>query len=281
MLSYLNRKNISFMEWFIERHDGTGFMIRADKKLYEGGTFQKIEIYSTPLGKMLVLDGKIQFTERDEMMYHEMLVHVPMMMHPSPEKVLIIGGGDGGAAREALKHGPSSITVVEIDANVVEKCKEYVGIDNGALNDERVNIVYEDGIEFVKNCGEHFDVVIVDGTDPNIFSSHIASKQFYEAAMGIADIMVTQSQSPFFQQDYFKAIVKNSAFLKNRRFYISYMPSYPSGLWSFMIAGNYELNEEQIKKKYEERKIKTRHYNAEMHMAAFALPNWMKEMLHD
>ncbi len=268
------------MEWFVERHDGTAFMVKVDKKLYEGGTFQKIEIYSTPLGKMLVLDGKIQFTEKDEMMYHEMLVHVPMMMHASPKKILIIGGGDGGGAREALKHEPGEIVVVEIDREVVEKCREYIGIDGNALNDERVGILYEDGIEFVKNCREHFDVVIVDGTDPNIFSSHIASRQFYEAASKISDIMVTQSQSPFFQPDYFKAIVKNSAFLKNRRFYISYMPSYPSGLWSFMISGNYELNEGQIKRRWKERGIKTKHYNPDMHIAAFALPEWMREMIN-
>jgi len=267
------------MEWFVEKHDGTAFMVRIDKKMYEGGTFQKIEIYSTPLGKMLVLDGKIQFTERDEMMYHEMLVHVPMMMHPLPEKVLIVGGGDGGAAREALKHRPSKITIVEIDDLVVEKCREMIKIDDGALDDERVEILYEDGIEFVKNCNEHYDVVIVDGTDPNIFSSHIASRQFYEKVSEISDIMVTQSQSPFFQPDYFKAIVENSSFLKNRRFYISYVPSYPSGLWSFMISGEYELNEEKIKERWRERGIKTRHYNVEMHMAAFALPQWMKEII--
>ena len=279
MLSYLNKKIISFMDWFVERHDGTAFMVRVNKKLYEGRTFQKIEIYLTPLGKMLVLDGKIQFTEKDEMMYHEMLVHVPMMMHPSPEKVLVIGGGDGGAAREALKYEPRSVTIVEIDREVVEKCKEIIKIDGGALNDKRIRILYEDGIKFVRECEEHFDVVIVDGTDPNIFSSHIASRQFYEKASKISDIMVTQSQSPFFQPDYFKAIAKNSSFLKNRRFYISYMPSYPSGLWSFMISGDYELNEEQIKKRWEERNVETLHYNPDMHLASFALPEWMKKML--
>ena len=272
------------MDWFVEKHDGTAFMVRVNEKLYEGGTFQKIEIYSTPLGKMLVLDGKIQFTEKDEMMYHEMLVHVPMMMHSHPKKILIIGGGDGGAARESLKHGVDEITIVEIDKEVVKKCREYIDIDNGALDDERVKILYEDGIEFVEKEMKNknsYDVVIVDGTDPNLFSSHIASKQFFSSVEKIGDIIATQSQSPFFQQDYFKAIIKNTSFLKNRRFYISYMPSYPSGMWSFMIAGDYEMNEEKIKKAYEERNIETRHYNPELHMAAFALPQWMKKMIND
>ena len=267
------------MDWFIEKHDGTGFMVKINKKLYEGKGIQKIEIFSTPLGKMLVLDGKIQFTEKDEMMYHEMLVHVPMMMHPAPKKILIIGGGDGGGAREALKHEPDSVTIVEIDEQVVKKCKEYIGIDKGALNDERVNIIYEDGIKFVEKCDERYDVLIVDGTDPNFFSSHLASQNFYKNAIEISDIFVTQSQSPFFQDNYFKSILKNSSFLPNRRIYISFMPSYPSGLWSFMIAGNFELNREKIKKRYENRKIKTFHYNPELHIASFSIPNWLKEMI--
>ena len=267
------------MEWFVEKHDGTAFMIKIYEKLYESKNFQKIEIYSTSMGKMLVLDGKIQFTQADEMMYHEMLVHVPAMMHPKPEKFLIIGGGDGGAAREALKHEPESVTIVEIDRNVVESCRKYVGIDDGALNDRRVEIVHQDGREFVEKAEEHYDIAIIDGTDPNIFSSHISGKKFYMDVMKIADVLATQSQSPFFQKKYFMDIVKNSLPLKNRRFYISYMPSYPSGMWSFMIAGDYDMDEERVRKRYVERKIETRHYNPDIHFASFSLPNWMKEML--
>lgn len=275
----LNIGNIFFMDWFIEKHDGTGFMIRIKKKLYEGKNFQKIEIFDTSMGKMLAIDKKIQFTEADEMFYHEMLVHVPMMMHPSPKKILIIGGGDGGAAREVLKHGVDDVTIVEIDEMVVKKCREYIGLDNGALNDERVSIVYEDGIKFVEKKAGNYDVIIVDGTDPNLISKPLSSKKFYKNAMDIADIFVTQSQSPFFQKDYFKAIIKNSSFLPNRKVYLSFMPSYPSGLWSFMVAGKYELNEEKIKERYKKRKIKTQHYNPSLHMASFALPNWLKEMI--
>jgi len=267
------------MDWFIEYHDGTAFMVKIHEKLYESKNLQKIEIYSTSMGKMLVLDGKIQFTEKDEMIYHEMLVHVPMMMHPSPKKILIIGGGDGGAAREVLKHSPGDVTIVEIDKNVVESCRNYIGIDRGSLDDERVSIIYEDGMEFVKKTSYHYDVTIVDGTDPNIFSSHITGRMFYADITKISDIMVTQSQSPFFQKKYFKSIVRNSSFLENRRFYVSFMPSYPSGIWSFMIAGKYEMDEEKILQRYVERGIKTIHYNPELHMASFSLPNWIKEMI--
>jgi len=276
----LNISNIFFMDWFIEKHDGTGFMIKIKKKLYEGKNFQKIEIFDTSMGKMLVIDKKIQFTEADEMLYHEMLVHVPMMMHPKPKKILIIGGGDGGAAREALKHGVESIKIVEIDEMVVKKCREYIGIDKGALNDKRVSILYEDGIKFVEERNEKYDVVIVDGTDPSIVSKPLSSKKFYRNAMDMADIFVTQSQSPFFQKEYFKAIIKNSSFLPDRRIYISFMPSYPSGLWSFMIAGKYELNEEKIMERYKKKGIKTQHYNPSLHVSAFVLPNWLKNMVN-
>ena len=265
--------------WFIEKHDGTGFMVRGEK-IFEKMSKQKIEIYSTPLGKMLVLDGKIQLTEKDEKLYHEMLVHVPLLMHPNPEKILIIGGGDGGALREALKHKPKEIKMVEIDKEVVEACKRFLGIDNGAFDDEKVKIVFDDGTKFVKNCGEKFDVIIVDGSDPDAVSKPLISKEFYANCRKLCDVFVTQSQSPFLQNEYFEAILKNSNAFEQRRIYLSFVPSYPSGMWSFLIAGkNLILDLETIKKRYEERKIKTFHYNPELHIASFSLPNWLKELI--
>jgi len=267
------------MEWFVEEHDGTAFMVRYDKKLYEGGKMQRIEIYSTSMGKMLVLDGKIQFTEADEFIYHEMLVHVPMLLHPNPRKVLIIGGGDGGGVREVLKHSPDEITMVEIDRMVVEKCREYIGIDAGALDDDRVNVIYEDGMKFVEETEERYDVLIIDGTDPNMISQPLETARFFERCHEISDVFSSQTQSPFFQKDYFRAIVKNSSHI-SRKFYISYMPSYPSGMWSFMLSSRIGY-EADIERRIEERGIKTRHYNASIHHASFALPEWMKEMLNE
>lgn len=268
------------MEWFIEKHDGTGFMVKIYKKIFEKENFQKIEIFESSLGKILVLDGKIQFSEKDEGIYHEMLIHIPLLMHENPEKILIIGGGDGGAIREALKHEPKEIKLVEIDEEVVKACRKYIGIDDGAFEDKRVSIVYEDGIEFVKNCNERYDVIVVDGSDPDAISKPLISKEFYSKCMKLCNIFVTQSQSPFFQEDYFEAILKNSSCFPYRRIYISYMPSYPSGMWSFMLASKerIEIDKEKIKKRYEERKIETFHYNADLHIASFSLPNWLKNI---
>ena len=257
--------------WFVEKHDGTGFMIRGEK-IFEKESMQKIEIYSTSLGKMLVLDGKIQLTEKDEKMYHEMLVHVPMLMHPSPEKILIIGGGDGGALREALKHKPKEVKMVEIDKEVVEACRKFIKIDDGAFDDERVEIIYEDGVEFVKNCKEKFDIIIVDGSDPDAVSKPLISREFYANCEKLCDIFVTQSQSPFLQNEYFEAILKNSNVFKQRRIYLSFVPSYPSGMWSFLIAGeNLAIDLERM--------IKTFHYNPELHVSSFSLPTWLKELI--
>lgn len=268
------------MEWFIEKHNGTGFMVKIYKKIFEKENFQKIEIFESSLGKILVLDGKIQFTEKDEKIYHEMLIHIPLLMHENPEKILIIGGGDGGAVREALKHEPKKIELVEIDEEVVKACKKYIGIDKGAFKDRRVSIIYEDGIEFIKNCNERYDVIVVDGSDPDAISKPLISKEFYSKCMKLCDIFVTQSQSPFFQKNYFEAILKNSSCFPYRKIYISYMPSYPSGMWSFMLASKekIEINKEKIKKRYKERKIETFHYNADLHVASFSLPNWLKNI---
>jgi len=271
-------------DWFIEYYNGTALMIKIKKLLYEHKGLQHIQIFETvDFGKMLVLDGKIQLTERDEAFYHEMLVHPAMIMHENPSKVLIIGGGDGGAAREVLKHDPREVIIVEIDKDVIEYCKKYIGIDKGSLEDERVTIVNEDGFEFVKNTDEVFDVIIVDSTDPVSTSKSLISEEFYLNCGKISDYFVTQSQSPFIQQEYFKTIIKNAKF-KNKKVYLGYVPTYPLGLWSFLIASNkrdIKLDLEVIRERFQDRQIKTVYYTPELHIAAFELPKWLNEMINN
>ncbi len=242
---------------------------------------QHIQIFETAgFGKMLVLDGKIQLTERDEAFYHEMLVHPALLMHENPQKILIIGGGDGGAVREALKHDPKHVKLVEIDKAVIEACKNYIGIDRGALRDKRVEIIFSDGLEYVRNCKEKFDVVIVDGTDPNPVSRALTSKRFYKCCAKICDYFVTQAQSPFAQEKYFRAIWKNASF-KNKAIYLGFVPSYPSGLWSYLLASGtrkIEPDLKMLKKRFEERKLKTIYYTPQVHIAAFALPKWIEKV---
>ena len=270
------------MRWFTEEQEHFGLKVKVEEKLFEAKSLQSIEIYKTTgFGKMLVLDGTIQLTERDEAFYHEMLVHVPLINHKNPEKVLVIGGGDGGCVREVLKHDPSEVVMVEIDSAVIEACRKFIGIDNGALDDSRVSVVSEDGIEFVKDCKESFDVLIVDGTDPNPVSKSLVEKSFYKACSKITDVFNTQSQSPFVQEIFFKEIYANLVGFNEKKVYLNYVPTYPLGLWSYTIAVKDEvlLDLEIIEDRFRSREIKTKHYTPELHVSSFALPKWVKEML--
>lgn len=270
------------MEWFEESYGNSALKIRIKKVILDfQSKYQRIQLFDTyDFGKMLVLDGKIQLTERDEALYHEMLVHVPLFTHKNPEKVLIIGGGDGGSLREVLKHDVNEAVMVEIDEDVIETSKKHLKIDKGAFNDPRATVLVEDGIDFVMNAKERFDVIIVDGTDPNPFSEHIMSKEFYEACRKISDVFATQSQSPFIQQDYFKAIYRNISEVMPVRIYINFVPTYPLGLWSYMIHSKEFPTLEELKRRFEERRVQTVHYNPEVHVASFALPEWIKKLLN-
>ncbi|RLI82305.1 spermidine synthase [Archaeoglobales archaeon] len=262
------------MEWFTEYYDGCAIKIKIKRKIAEKDGLQKIEIFETSeFGRMLVLDGRIQFTEFDEPFYHEMLVHVPMLTHPSPKKVLIIGGGDGGAVREVLKHNPDKVTLVEIDSNVIDMCKRFIGIDEGSLDDARLDIVVDDGKKFLEDS-EEFDVIIVDSTDPVNVSITLFDEDFFDLASRKCSVFCCQSQSPLIQRDYFRMILKNSVSFKKRRVYLGFVPTYPLGMWSFLLAGD-------IERFYEERfwmiEGKTKYYNPGIHKSAFSLPEWLKE----
>lgn len=263
------------MDWFVEYYNGCGLAIKVRSKIYETSGVQKVEIYDTEsFGKMLVIDGKVQLTEFDEAIYHEMLVHVPMLSHPSPKSVAVIGGGDGGALREVLKHDVEKAVLVDVDENVISLCKQYVGIDRGAFEDERTEIVISDGKEFLKEC-ERFDVIIVDSTDPVGVSNTLFDREFFELSARKCDVFCCQSQSPLVQKEYFRTLLENSRVFENRMVYISTIPTYPLALWSFIIAGDFDFD--RIDDRFERIRGKTRHYNPEVHRAAFALPEWLRK----
>ncbi len=263
------------MDWFVEYYNGCGLTIKLRRKIYEASGVQKIEIYETEsFGKMLVIDGKIQLTEFDEAIYHEMLVHVPMLSHSDPKKVAIVGGGDGGALREVLKHDVERAVLVDIDRNVIDLCRKYIGIDKKAFEDERVEVVISDGKEFLANC-ERFDVVIVDSTDPVGVSDTLFDKEFFELAAKKCGVFCCQSQSPLIQKEYFKKLIENSRVFGKRKVYTSCIPTYPLALWSFIIAGNFDFG--RLEERFERLRGKTKHYNPEVHKAAFALPEWLKK----
>lgn len=260
---------------FIERYDGSALMISVKRKIAEATGIQKIEIYETEsFGKMLVIDGKIQLTEFDEFIYHEMLVHVPMNSCKKAKKVLIIGGGDGGALREVLKHEIEKAVIVEIDHNVIKLCKEHLGIENKAFEDPRVEIVIEDGRKFLEHC-ENFDVIIVDSTDPIGVSDPLFGKDFFELCNEKCTVICGQSQSPLIQKNYFRKMLSSSSSLRNRAVFIATIPTYPMALWSFIIGGNYDFR--YVRKNFKKIKGKTRHYNPEVHFSAFMLPEWLRK----
>lgn len=271
------------MEWFEEDYGGVSLKIRIKRVIADfHSKYQRIQLFETySFGKMLVLDGKIQLTERDEAFYHEMLVHVPMFTHESPRKVLIIGGGDGGSLREVLKHDPDEIVMVELDRDVIDVCRKHLRMDGGAFDDPRISILVEDGMDYVISAEEKFDVIIVDGTDPNPFSMHISNTEFYHACKRISDVFATQSQSPFAQPDYFKTILENMAEVMDFRVYINYVPAYPLGLWSYVIHAESYPGFDEIKRRSSERKIETVHYNPEIHHASFSLPEWIKRIVEE
>lgn len=260
---------------FVERYDSCGLLIGIKKKIAEATGIQKIEIFETEsFGKLLVIDGKVQVTEFDEHFYHEMLVHVPMNSCKKTRKVLIIGGGDGGALREVLKHKVEKVVLVEIDKNVIEICKKYLGIDSGAFDDPRVEVVIEDGRKFVENC-ENFDVIIVDSTDPVGVSDPLFGRDFFAICKEKSRVFCSQSQSPLIQRELFRKLLRNSAVMSRRRVFISTVPTYPLSLWSFIISGDYSFR--YVKRNYREIMGRTKHYNPEVHFAAFMLPEWLRK----
>ncbi|MCS7121072.1 MAG: spermidine synthase [Archaeoglobaceae archaeon] len=264
------------MEWFVEKYDGSGIMIKVKKKIVEVQSLQKIEIYETEnFGKMLVIDGKVQLTEFDEFIYHEMLVHVPMMIHRDPREVLIIGGGDGGTLREVLKHDVEKVVLVEIDEKVVELSKKYLKIDHGAFEDKRLEIVVEDGRDYVNYC-KKFDLILVDSTDPVGVSDPLFGKDFFEVAKDKCDILCTQAQSPLIQRDLFLKIWKFSKVFGKRKVYLSTIPTYPFALWAFVLAGDVD---NFYPERFEKIRKKVRHYNLDVHRSAFSLPGWLRDVL--
>jgi spermidine synthase (EC 2.5.1.16) len=248
----------------------------------EQSPFQHIMIAdSYDFGRMLVLDGVVQTTARDGFIYNEMITHVPLHLHPDPRRVLIIGGGDCGAAREVAKYSKvERIDLVEIDERVVKACFAHLKEIAGEAPDPRIHFFFADGIEFVKNKENIYDVIIVDSSDPEGFAENLFSRPFYEnlhRALRDGGIMVCQSESPFFQQEFLKetAGLIRSLFW-GAKTYIATVPTYPGGFWSFTIGKKGgAVNPEQI---YGE-KVETRYFNKSNLPSYFSLPAFMESFL--
>ncbi|NLB89575.1 MAG: polyamine aminopropyltransferase [Syntrophomonadaceae bacterium] len=245
--------------------------------------FQHVNIIDTyDFGRCLILDGVMQTTELDGYIYNEMISHVPTVTHPDPKKVLIIGGGDCGVANELIKYeGIKEIDMVEIDQVVVEECIDKLPkISGNVPNDKRVNFLFEDGVKFVQDKKDIYDIAIVDSSDPVGPAEVLFTEDFYvnlKNSLTEDGLMVCQSQSPIFNKDILKRtrsiLMKHFPIVKT---YKAVVPSYPGGMWSFTLAS---LKYDPINANLDRLEANTNYVNKEMFKSSFDLPNFMLEDL--
>lgn len=276
--------------WFTERHTpNVKFSIRVDRQLFTGQSeFQRIDVFeSKEFGRFLTLDGYMMLTEKDEFIYHEMMVHVPMAVHPAAKSVLVIGAGDGGVLRELTRYSSvERIDLVEIDELVVEVCKKYLPQTACRLGDERVHIYYQDGLKFIRQRENAYDLIIVDSTDPFGPGEGLFTKEFYGncfKALKEDGIMVNQHESPFYDEDAaamqraHKRIVESFPISK---VYQAHIPTYPSGHWLFGFASKkYHPLKDLDETRWNMRGIPCRYYTTTLHKGAFYIPAYVEELL--
>jgi len=272
-------------------YDSYGQEFSVDKVYFENKTdHQHLVIFeNAKFGRVMALDGIIQTTEADEFIYHEMLTHVPLMAHGDVKHVLIIGGGDGGMLREVCKHASvAHITQVEIDDQVVDMCKEYLPNHSaGAYDDPRVQIVIDDGANFVRECTDKFDVIISDSTDPIGPGDVLFTSDFYancKKCLTDDGVLVTQNGVAYMQLDEVTTTAKRlQPYFSDQTFYSAAVPTYIGGIMTFAWASNNPalrtVTTDTITQRFEAANIKTRYYNPAIHMASFALPQYILDAL--
>ena len=278
--------------WFSELHtSNVKLSMRIEKQLFSGNSdCQRIDVLeSVEFGKFLALDGDILFSEKDEFIYDEMVTHVPMAVHPQVKQVLIIGGGDGGVAKELTQYASiEKIDVVEPDEMLVEVCREHFPELACGLLDPRVNIYYQDGLRFLRNKTDEYDLIINDATDPFGHTEGLFTKEFYGScykALKEDGIMVYQHGSPFYDEDKEECMkMHRKAFraFPVSRVYQAHIPTCSSGYWLFGFASKkYHPLNDLGEQEWKELGIKTRYYTTNLHRGAFMLPKYLEDMLED
>lgn len=275
--------------WFSETlHPGFQQRFEISKILFRSQTeLQDLVIFQNPyFGRILALDGVIQTTERDEPCYHEMLAHVPILSHGKATEVLIIGGGDGGALRDVLKHRTvERATMVEIDRSVVDMCAEYMpSLSDGAFDDPRADIVIADGVKFVKESDRRFDVIIIDSTDPIGPAIPLFSDDFYADCRNILTddgIVVCQSGVGFVQPDEARETYQRLARLfDDAALYLTQVPTYAFGYmtlgWGAKSDRARKTDAQTIRNRFDAAGIATRYYTPGIHAGCFNLPAYME-----
>ena len=276
--------------WFTEKHTkNVNFSIKVSKQLYGGKSeFQKIDVFKTPeFGKILTLDGLLMVTEKDEFIYHEMITHVPMATHIDAKKILVIGAGDGGTLRELCKYATiETIDLIEIDEQVVAVCKEFLPQTACGFNDERVNVHFLDGLKFVRNIENEYDLIIVDSTDPFGPGEGLFTKEFYGnccKALKNDGILVNQIGSTYYSgdsKDMRMAYGRIKDTFGTCYVYGANIPTYPSGFWMFGYASKTKKPLTDLKETaWKSFELSTKYYNTDIHKGSFAMPNYIREKL--
>jgi len=274
--------------WFTEifQDQGTGFSLQVQSKLHEEQSeFQKIEIYETvTFGRLMVLDGCVMLTDRDNFLYHEMMTHPALFTHKSPKKVVIVGGGDCGALKEVLKHPDiQDVWQVEIDERVTRVSEEFFPDLCTANNDPRANFFFGDGIKWIADVEPgSIDIIIVDSTDPVGPAEGLFAVDFYRncfLAMAEGGVLVQQSESPLLHTS---SIIKNVhrdmklAGFNNTHTLPFPQPVYPTGWWSCTLAGKSKKLDYFREEDVNDRSFVTQYYNSGIHHGALATPEFMK-----
>ncbi len=274
--------------WYTEKHsENVGITMKIKETLFSGKSeFQQLDIIDTlEYGKMMLLDGLVMVTERDEFIYHDMIAHPALFTHPCPKKVLVIGGGDGGSIREIMKHPSVEQAVLcEIDGLVIEQSIQHLPSISCAIDgtNPRVKLHVDDGLAYIREHQDEFDVILVDSTDPIGPAVGLFEEDFYRLVNGALKkdgIMVAQSESPFYhakiQRDVFCNLRKVFPIVE---MYQAFIPTYPSGFWSFAFASKkYHPVTDFDKKRATQRGFYTKYYNEELHLGAFMLPTFARE----
>ena len=267
------------------------FGVRVREEVFSlRSPYQHIQIVDTfQFGRMLWLEGTVQASEADHFVYHEMLVHVPMLLHPGPRRVLIVGGGDGGALATVLQHPVEEVILVEIDREVVRAAQAYLqSFHHNAFEDPRVKLVYEDAFTYLENRHGPFDVILMDTTDPVGPAMRLFTQDFYglvKQNLADAALVSAQSGSPWLQPE---VVARNWRAMKphfeHLALYLASIPTYPGGLWSFTLAGHgvrLEAPLPVLEERFRHLAGKTRYYTPQVHHAAFVLPPFVQALLQE
>ncbi|UCD17444.1 MAG: polyamine aminopropyltransferase [Candidatus Zixiibacteriota bacterium] len=274
--------------WFTELHLGNSGLTVKVKRLVETAQsrYQRIDVLDTEdFGKMLVLYGSIMVAENDLFSYNEMITHVPLFAHPGPERVLIIGGGDGGALTNVMKHPEvKSATMCEIDRMVVEISTRHFPELSTGFRDKRARIIFRDGRKYIETGRRKFDIILLDLSDPIGPAANLFQKSFHQGVFNRLNddgIMVAQSESPYYNAETVRQMYDNlREIFPIVKMYSCHVPIYPSCYWTFAFCSKkYHPIVDFDIDRYKKLKLKNNYYNLDVHIGAFALPEYVKKLI--